>query len=194
MLRSLAARSRVSARLVAPLLLVAWSCLSQSKSANAGAKDFAAAHSRDADVRCVSDPAASDSIPFSLVDLGRIEREAASQERVLTGPRTRTVIVDSLAWPDAWRAAVDTVPAPHVEFGQDALLLAATQTYGVGPTDFSVVAMRKCRATQAVVVGLREKARYPGGGEDYGSRGVLVIRVRRSALTGVPVKFVDLQP
>jgi len=185
-------RSRVNVRVLVALLLAGSSCRSQSKSASAGTNDFAALRTRDADVRCVSDPTESDSVPFAVVDLGRIQQEAASQERILTGPRTRTVILDSLTWPDAWRAAVDTVPAPHLEFGQDALLLAATQTYGVGPLDFSVVAIRKCRATDAVVVGLREKARYPGGGEDYGSRGLLVIRVRRSALSGARVKFVDL--
>jgi len=182
---------RVAASTLAVLSLTVCSCRSQEVGAKAGASSFAALHTPDADVRCVSDPAASDPISFSVVDLGRIQREAAQQERILTGPRTRNVILDSLAWPSAWHTAVDTVPAPAVAFGNDALVLVATRTYTVGPFNLDVVAIRRCRATEVIVVAVEETGLH-GGLEDHGSRGLRVVRVHRAAVAGKQVKFVDL--
>jgi hypothetical protein len=191
MLQNLGCVSRIAAFTIAVLSLTVCSCRSQSNAPKAGARSYAELHSTDADVACVGDASASDPIPFAPVDLGRVQREAAQQERILTGPRTRKVILDSLAWPSAWRVAVDTVPVPSLTFGDDALVLVGTQTYTVGPFNLDVVAIRRCRATGVIVVAVEETGVH-GGVEDHGSRGLSVVRVHRAALAGKQVKFVDL--
>lgn len=191
MLKSFAARLRVSPRLSAALMLMAWSCRSQSSSVATGESSIAAVHSQDADVRCASDSKASDSIAFAVVDLTQLKRDAALQGRFITGPKTRTAVLDSLAWPSAWHAAVDSLPVLPIPFDGDALLLVATPTYTIGPLEIGVVAIRRCRATHTVVVAVQETAR-DGARENYGSRDLSVVRVRRSALAGNQVKFIDL--
>lgn len=147
--------------------------------------------SSDSSLACAADPARSEEVEFRPVDLGEIARQAARQERILSGPKTRLVIRDSSQWATAWRQAVDTVPPPAVEFGSDALVLVATKTYGHGPSRLVVESIRRCRANRAIVVATRETWPH-GGGEDYGSRGLAVIRVPRNVVTNVPVTFVEL--
>jgi hypothetical protein len=136
----------------------------------------------------VSDSTASDSIAFSVVNLKRIDGAPS----LLRGHKTSTVILDSLTWPSAWRAAVDSAPVPDIPFGDDALMLVATEVSNHGPLGIDINAIRECRLTRAIVVGVQQIV--PGGSTSAPEvqRAIRIVRLKRSALAGHQVKFVDL--
>jgi hypothetical protein len=138
---------------------------------------------------CAADEQHSTGVNFSEVRLGRIQTEVERQERVLTGKAGTRVVLDSVEWPAVWRALVDTVPPPRISFGSDAILIAATQTYGQGPTNLRIVAIRKCDSG-VIVVASKDVSTHRG--EDFPSRGLAVARIRRDIVQGSQVVFVTI--
>lgn len=129
-----------------------------TRSASASMADVA----EDPNVRCAANRATSNAIPFKRVNEPGIERVIPSETPTLVyGPRMFAVVTDSAAWPAVWRAAVDSVKPFPVAFGDAVLVLAATNTFGTGPTDLEIVSIRECRRTSVVVVFTLETR--PGG-------------------------------
>jgi hypothetical protein len=172
------------------LSITSAACRPESPNEQAAATIGALASS-DSSLRCVADAARSETVEYQPVDLGEIARKAERQELILRGPKTSLVIRDSSQWAAAWRQAVDTVAPPAVHFGSDALILVGTKTYGQGPSRLAVEAVRRCRTNGAIVIATRETWPHAGG-EDYGSRGLAVVRVPRDVVTNAPVIFVEL--
>jgi hypothetical protein len=172
------------------LLLTSVACRSEGSEEHA-ASSIGAVAAGDSTLRCVADAARSEAVQFEPVDLGEIARRAARQELILRGPKTALVITDSSRWAAAWRQAVDTVPPPVVSFGTDALILVGAKTHGQGPSSLAVESVRRCRSNGAIVIATRETWPHAGG-EDYGSRGLAVVRVPRHIVTNVSVTFVEL--
>jgi hypothetical protein len=124
------------------------------------------------------------------VDLGRIGERTAALES-FPGPRVRTVVIDSMKWPEVWRAAADTVPPPPVTFGNDALILVATRAYPAGPSSLSVKWIRRCKRTGVIVVANVETGFFSIANVAQPSRGMALVRVPRRALDSARVVFRD---
>jgi hypothetical protein len=125
------------------------------------------------------------------VDVEDIADRTAQLESIHGGPRVRAVIIDSTKWPEAWRAAADTVGPPPVTFGTDALILVATRGYPMGRIALTVKWIRRCRRTGVIVVATLQTSPHLIA-TAHPSRGMSLVRVPRRALDGATVAFRDL--
>ena len=142
----------------------------------------------DPNIRCAATRSTSVAIPFERI-YPRAERVVPTEYYALVrGPRMLTVISDSTMWPAVWHAAVDSVTTAPVAFGNAVLVLAATPTYGFGPTEFRVTSIRQCRRTGVVVVTTHE-TRPRGAVIQLHDRGLDLVRVPGQLLADNPVLF-----
>ena len=107
----------------------------------------------DPNLRCAANRATSDAIPFERVDMYAAHPiTPRADSSLFSGPRIFAVIEDPTTWPAVWHvAANDRKPLP-VSFDGGVLVLAATTTYGHGPTDLRITSIRRCRRTGVTVV------------------------------------------
>jgi hypothetical protein len=142
----------------------------------------------DPNIRCAANRATSDAVPFERVDMyAAYPITPRSDSSLFSGPRIFAVIEDPTTWPAVWHiAANDRQPLP-VSFDGGVLVLAATTTYGHGPTDLRITSIRRCRRTGVSVVftiETRPNSAIPMAAM-FPSRGIDLVRVPSTQRLGV---------
>jgi hypothetical protein len=159
------------------LLFVAAACSRPSADKKLGAIDSTFA------VVCGT---ASDSIPFTRVDLGPARTSPSRQNNA-----SRELIQTEMEWTARWAAVGDSTPAPKLNFQDSVVILVASQMFESGPASLEIEAARKCVGTDDIVVPVRA---HTASTTKQPERSIRAIQIAKAIWKTQPITFIDMPP